>query len=137
VIIGAPSTPQDEADVALNFSLTDVRNKIGLVDYLGEVQLRTALTITDRANGAAATDPATGQSVPLPVTIPCAATPASDVGSTCSLTSTLDAVIPGIVDESARAVWEMGQLSVLDGGPDGDVDTPGNTVFARQGIFVP
>jgi len=27
---------------------------------------------------------------------------------------------------------------MLDGGPDGDVDTAtGNTVFAREGIFVP
>ena len=32
----------------------------------------------------------------------------------------------------------MSQAEVLDGGPDGDVDTPtGNTVFARQGVFVP
>jgi hypothetical protein len=32
----------------------------------------------------------------------------------------------------------MSQAEVLDGGADGDVDTPtGNTVFARQGIFVP
>jgi hypothetical protein len=137
VINGVPATPEDEADVVLRVSITDVRNKAGLTDYVGEVQLRSALTITDRANGAAATEPATGQSVPLPVMIPCAVTPDTGIGSTCSLTSTLDAVIPGIVDESARAVWEMGQISVLDGGPDGDVDTPGNTVFARQGVFVP
>ena len=44
---------------------------------------------------------------------------------------------PGLVAEGARAVWELGQVEVLDGGPDGDVDTPGNTVFARQGIFIP
>jgi hypothetical protein len=34
-------------------------------------------------------------------------------------------------------VWELGQVEVLDGGADGDVDTPGNAVFARQGIFIP
>jgi len=29
-------------------------------------------------------------------------------------------------------------VDVLDGGPDGDVDTPaGNTLFLTQGIFVP
>jgi hypothetical protein len=134
---GVPGTPEDEADVALRLSITDVRNRAGLTDYVGEVQLRTDLTITDRSNGAAAAEPGTGQSVPLPVAIPCAATPDTGVGSTCSLTSTLDAVIPGIVAESARAMWEMGQVSVLDGGPDGDVDTPDNTVFARQGVFVP
>jgi hypothetical protein len=31
----------------------------------------------------------------------------------------------------------MGPVEVLDGGSDGDVDTPGNQVFARQGLFIP
>jgi hypothetical protein len=32
----------------------------------------------------------------------------------------------------------MSEAEVLDGGPDGDVDTAGgNTTFARQGVFVP
>ena len=41
------------------------------------------------------------------------------------------------MDEGARAVWELGPVAVLDGGSDGDVDTPDNTVFARQGVYVP
>ena len=44
---------------------------------------------------------------------------------------------PGLVDEGSRAVWEMRRVEVMDGGPDGDVDTADNTVFARQGVFVP
>ena len=51
--------------------------------------------------------------------------------------TTFDAVLPGVIDEGERSVWEIGQIEVLDGGPDGDVDTPGNGVFARQGVFVP
>ena len=66
MINGVPSTPQDEADVALQVSITDVRNRTDSTDYAGEVQLRSDLTITDRANGAAGVDPGTGQSVPLP-----------------------------------------------------------------------
>ena len=31
---------------------------------------------------------------------------------------------PGIIDEGDAHVWELGQVEVLDGGPDGDVDTP-------------
>jgi hypothetical protein len=31
----------------------------------------------------------------------------------------------------------MGQIEVLDGGPDGLAATPDNAVFARQGIFIP
>jgi hypothetical protein len=42
-----------------------------------------------------------------------------------------------VVDEGARAIWALGQVEVTDGGPDGDADSPGNTVFARQGVFVP
>jgi hypothetical protein len=35
-------------------------------------------------------------------------------------------------------VWELGQVRVDDGGPDGNADTPiGNTPFMVQGIFVP
>ena len=45
--------------------------------------------------------------------------------------------MPGVVAERARAIWELGQVEVRDGGPDGDADTPDNAVFARQGIFVP
>ena len=45
--------------------------------------------------------------------------------------------MPGLVREGARSVWELRDLEVFDGGPDGDADTPGNTVFLRQGLFVP
>jgi hypothetical protein len=45
--------------------------------------------------------------------------------------------MPGLADEGARAVWQLGAIEVLDGGADGDVSTPENTVFATSGIFVP
>ena len=134
---GAPGTPEDEADVAVQLSLTDVRNRTGLTDYTGELQLRSALRITDGASGAAADEPATVQSLDLPVTAACAATADTAVGATCGVLTTFDAIAPGVVDEGARAVWALGQVEVLDGGADGDVDTPGNAVFARQGILVP
>ncbi len=136
-VVGAPSTPEDEADVAMRLSLTDVRSKAGLADYTGELQVRNTLRITDRANGAGGADSGTLQELDLPVTAGCAATADTAVGATCSVVTTLDALTPGVVDEGARAVWELAQLQVLDGGPDGDVDTPGNTVFMRQGLFVP
>jgi hypothetical protein len=42
------------------------------------------------------------------------------------------------VPDGKRAVWELGQVSVDDGGPDGQVSTAtGDTVFMRQGIFIP
>ena len=114
-------------------SLTDVRDRPGLTDYAGELQARTTARITDRPGS----ESGTVQQVALPVTIPCTPTLDPLVGASCTATTTLDALTPGIVDEGARAVWELGQVEVLDGGPDGDVDTPGNTIFARQGIFIP
>jgi hypothetical protein len=42
------------------------------------------------------------------------------------------------VTGGGRAIWELGQVQVLDGGADGLASTPGdNTVFERQGVFVP
>jgi hypothetical protein len=134
---GVPSTPADEADVTVALSLTDVRNRTSLADYAGEVRLRGALRITDRANGPAVDQPGTVQDLDVPVDAACAVTPDPAVGSTCEVTTTFDAVVPGVVDEGARGVWALGQIEVFDGGPDGDADTPGNGVFAKQGVFIP
>jgi glucose/arabinose dehydrogenase/PKD repeat protein len=136
-IPGIAATPEDEADVSIALVLGDVRSTGTLADYAGEVQLRAALTLTDRGSGAAANESATVQELVVPVTAPCSPTPDPDAGSRCSVVSTLDAVLPGAVPEGTRAVWETGQIEVLDGGPDGDADTPGNQVFARQGLFAP
>jgi hypothetical protein len=49
----------------------------------------------------------------------------------------VNAVVAGALASGHRATWELGQIQVLDGGADGDVDTVPNTVFARQGILIP
>jgi hypothetical protein len=61
----------------------------------------------------------------------------ASIGAACSVTTTADAVTPGMVTEGVRATWQLSGLQVFDGGADGDPDTPDNTVFARQGVFVP
>jgi hypothetical protein len=91
--------------------------------------------ITDRNSGAG--EAATGQNVQFSVTVPCVPTSDPAVGSTCSVDTTADAVTPGLIAEGKRAIWELGQTEVLDGGSDGLAGTGPNTVFARQGIFVP
>jgi sugar lactone lactonase YvrE len=139
VVNGDSSTAGDEADVQLAVDVTDVRNPADLADYTGELGLSVPLRVTDHLSGLAGNGPATGTDTGLTAAVGCAATPAdSSIGSTCSLATTLDTLVPGIVAEGARSVWELGQVSVTDGGPDGDADTPaGNTVFAHQGVFVP
>ncbi len=136
VIVGNPTTPADEADVSLTFQLSDVRSRSGLIDdYAGELQFRPTFRLTDRESPA--TGAVTLQDLVLPVTVPCTPTPDPLTGSDCHVATTFDALTPGVVDEGARAVWQLERAEVLDGGADGDVDTPGNSVFARSGIFVP
>ena len=82
-------------------------------------------------------DAGTVQDVPFTFTVPCSPTSDTTVGSTCASNTTADAVIPGSIAEGKRAIWELGQVQVYDGGSDGDVDTGPNTLFEREGIFVP
>ena len=45
---------------------------------------------------------------------------------------------PGLVKEGARAIWQLDQVRVLDGGADSDADTAAdNSLFVVQGVFVP
>ena len=67
----------------------------------------------------------------------CRAPASTTIGSTCSITTTFDAVYPGSVPEGKRSVWQLGRVRVNDGGADGVVATAPNTLFATQGVFVP
>jgi hypothetical protein len=136
VKVGSPSIPGDDADVKVAVSMTDVR-KSDLSDYAGEVQATTSVRITDRLNGDGAPEPATVQDMPLPATVPCSGTADNTIGSTCSIATSFDAITPGSVPEGQRSIWQLGQIEVFDGGPDGLVSTAGNTLFANQGVFAP
>jgi hypothetical protein len=130
----------DQGDEEFQISITDVRQKTTLLDYTGELEARMTLRITDRWNGlcSGCPQPGTATDVPFRFAVPCATTPSGSVGSTCSVTTTANAVLPGTVRESKRSVWQLGQFELYDGGPDGDADTPaGNTLFAVQGLFAP
>jgi hypothetical protein len=75
----------------------------------------------------------------------CAATPDPDVGSTCTLATTMESIVPGAVAEGSRGVWQAGEVQVYDPGPNGTgyancPPTCGNgdeALFMRQGVFVP
>jgi hypothetical protein len=118
-------------------NITDVRRKSDLADYGGELEARTTLRLTDRVSGASLDDNATVQDLPFEFVVPCAGTGDTATGSICSVSTTADAVTPGVVDEGARALWQLDQVSVTDGGTDGLGGTDPNGVFAVQGLFVP
>jgi hypothetical protein len=132
-ILGIPSTPADEADVRLIANLTDVRLAAGLDDYAGELQSIVTLRITDRDAGV----PMTTEDLPLAATVPCNPTANTNIGSSCSLATTVDAILPGAVKETRRTIWQLANMLVTDGGTDGLASTQPNTAFARPGLFVP
>ena len=131
-------TPADEADALLTVSVSDVRQTAGLADYTGQLQETAIVRITDKANGPAADEGATLQDINYPVVVPCAATASTTTGGTCQLMTGLNALVPGTIVGGKRAIWQLGQIQVRDGGPDGNVSTPtGNALFAVQGVFAP
>ena len=135
-LVGNPATPADEADARFQVSMTDVRNKTGLGDYTGQLQLDTTIRIIDRDNGPGETGVV--QDTPFRVTVPCSTTADTTVGSTCSVNTTADAVLgAGAIKETRRTIWQLGQVQVNDGGSDGVASTTPNGLFAVQGVLVP
>ena len=162
VITGNPSTPQDEADVQIGVDTTDIRcmpvNPIAACgtdnrpntsepsrgrDYSGELRVLVPLRITDRDNLAFPGDTGAAGTVQdgtaLSVVVPCVQTTTNQtIGSSCTLSTTADAVLPGLVPEQKRLLWAMQKVEVTDGGTDGDAHTTGdNERFLTQGVFVP
>jgi FtsP/CotA-like multicopper oxidase with cupredoxin domain len=135
-LVGNPGTPEDDADVAVSVSQTDVRNKSGGSDYTGELNTRLNLRITDQANGNSQVQSGTVSDLPLDVATPCAATGGSS-GGACQANTTLDAMLPGTVREGALSVWQLQGVQVYDGGADGSAATEDNGLFAEQGLFAP
>ncbi|MGH2980110.1 MAG: hypothetical protein ACRDLQ_10830, partial [Solirubrobacterales bacterium] len=137
VVPGDPGTPANEADVPMSVSITDVRRKDDLSDYAGELQAILIARITDRDPDPSGDEPSTIEDFGFGATVPCVATPDAGIGAACSTSTSLNALVPGAVTEGRRAIWQLRQVQVFDGGADGDVDTSPNTLFAVQGIFIP
>jgi hypothetical protein len=126
------------ADVMLGATVNDVRNSSDLTDYTGELEARLDLRITDRNNGASGTEVATMADTPFPFAISCSPTGDTTIGSLCSASTSANALVPGSVVAGKRAIWEIGQVTVFDGGTDGSAATHrDNTPYLRQGLFLP
>jgi hypothetical protein len=137
-------------DVLISSSITDVRCQAGTAasvcssanaadgpDYSGEVQGNATIRISDHYNGPSLNEAATVVDIPFPVNGTCVNTTSTTIGGTCTTNTTANAVVPGSVKDTQRAVVEIGQLQVSDGGADGLVSTADNTLFEVQGIFIP
>jgi Tol biopolymer transport system component len=135
-VLDKPATPADEADVKLSLSMTDVFTK-ALADYAGELRTVVVLRVTDR-NNVPSPPHATSQDFPFAFVAGCVPTDDTTIGSNCAVSTTANAVTPGAVSGGKRAIWQLGQVQVFDGGLDSDGDTTAdNTLFATEGIFTP
>jgi hypothetical protein len=142
-LVGSPSTPEDEADVGLSASLTGVFCRVAgpactggpLSDFSGKLRLQFMVRITDRHN--ALGHATTLEQMYMVTDIPCSVTPTSAAGSKCNTTTTLDAVVPGVVPEGKRSNWELDNIVIYDGGPGGDHSTGSPTPFLVPGIWIP
>jgi hypothetical protein len=149
VIVSSPE------DVLFSGSISDVRclpataasvcsnaNDAGGPDYSGDLRGTFVVRLTDHFNGPIGggtdgTDPATVKDVPQGFVFHCANTPDVAVGGLCTVDTTKPLIPVPYWFEGKRVNVEVNQLQVVDGGPDGDIFTDDNTLFAVQGLFVP
>ena len=142
-----PGTSASESDVRLSVSLSDVRRGFDLADGPGSLELVVSVRMTDKRNGALDSEQATVEDFddymtnPLRLPVPCTETADPAVGSACAATTTVNALFPWQprpVVAGKRAIWQLDQLAVWDGGEDGFIESrDDNTVLAVQGVFVP
>jgi hypothetical protein len=124
--VGFVSARVIPGDVQLGVSITDVRNQGSLSDYVGDLETRLPLRITDKDGGVAATT----QDNSFAFAVPCATTADGTLGSTCFVVTTADTLMPGAITAGVRTIWALGQIGVYDGRSDGLASTTGdNTLF--------
>jgi hypothetical protein len=149
---GAPAAPED-SDIMAIISVKDVHCRVTNAacpgapgaDFTGRMLVRTSVRITDKANGPSNTESATVQELPIEIPLDCVAVSGGE-GGRCDLTTTVDALYPGALLDQKRAIWEFGDVTVRDPGPNGTGYGAGcpatcgdgdEQAFMRQGIFVP
>ena len=101
------------------------------------MQGNATIRISDHYNGPGLNEAATVADIPFPVNATCANTTTTTIGGTCTRNTSANAAVPGSVKDTQRAVVEIAQLQISDGGADGQVSNADNTLFGVQGIFIP
>jgi hypothetical protein len=127
-VIGEATFPANDADVTIDFSLTNVMRS-DLSDYTGELKGRVVVRITDKKNGPSGSlGEGTVSDFELAFAVPCTPTASTLTGSSCALSTTANSVLPGFAPEGGRTVYGLDKFRVYDGD---------NSLLAVQGVFVP
>ena len=128
--------PAADASVCSNANAADGH------DYSGDLQGNFVARVTDHFNGpiggSGGTETATAQDWPNnPFIFHCVNTPDTSIGGLCTVDTSRPLIPVPYWFEGKRLNVQITQIQVSDGGPDGDVFTEDNTLFAVQGLFVP
>jgi hypothetical protein len=142
VVPGNLATPADEADARITATISDVRSGSGGgTDYNpasgADMTLISKLRITDTRYGTLEVEPGTTTDIRFEVPLTCATTSDSSVGSTCSVNTTADAIVPGTIAEGKKTVIGLFRVQIDDAGPDNVRDNADDSLFAQQGYYVP
>jgi hypothetical protein len=149
---GTPTPPED-SDIEPKIDITDVHCRGTNAacpggpgsDFVGRLLVSVAAQITDKLNGPASTESATVQELPIEIPVDCVAVSGNE-GGRCNTITSMDAFFPGAVLDSKRAIWELGEITIRDPGPNGTGYGAGcptscgdgdESVFMRQAIFIP
>jgi hypothetical protein len=137
-------------DLLISTNITDVRckpatsanmcqsaNAVDGPDYTGQLQSNATIRISDHDNGSNRNEAATVVDIPFPVNYFCASTSDAGIGSSCTVNTSVRALIPQQDLSGKRTIIEVTQIQVFDGGADGNVATAGNTLFEVHGLFFP
>ena len=137
-------------DVLSSLSISDVRCRPGTdasvcnspnaadgPDYSGQLQMMATVRISDHNNGPNHDEAATVQDIPFPVSVFCHNTADTTTGGLCDDPGPQCVGCPTQNYDGYRTVAEITQIEIRDGGADGFVGTGTDTVFMRQGIFIP
>ena len=97
-IIGRAWYPRTAPMPYVTVSLSNVMRASDLGDYTGDLRATAMIRMTNR-DAPVERVPGTIQDFPLDVTVPCAATADTTLGSDCSVQTTFDSLIPGLAPE--------------------------------------
>jgi WD40 repeat protein len=108
-----------------------------LDDYVGDLSLQSTVRVTDLNSGG--DGGATVADFSFRVGVPCSETVDPAVGATCTVSTTIDAVMgTDAIVTGERAIWNFESVKVYDGGNDGIGSTQSdNSLFAVHGLFFP
>jgi hypothetical protein len=96
-----------------------------------------SVRITDTYNEPGPDRAATVVDIGFPVPLDCLATADTALGSICGANTSANALAPGVVRAGNAAVWQLGEIQILDSGPDGARGNADDERLAVQGIYLP